>query len=549
MEKTSPYEALRAGFSWDIPPIFNIGVDVCDKWCGLGKGEDTALIHISPDMAVTRRYTFSSLRVLSNKLANLLLAHGIGPGRRVGILLPQCPETLVSHIAVYKVGGVALPLLTLFGEMALQFRLSDSRASAVITDMENLPKVLAVADKLEHLKQILVTDGNEKGCLNWDSGLEKASADFVPAPTRPDDPALIIYTSGTTGPPKGTLHGHRILPGILPGFEFFHNLFPKKDDLMYTPLDWAYIGGSYDALFPALHHGVCVLAFRPKKFDPERAVWAMGKHRVKNLMAVPTVLRLIKASVDNPKERHGVFLRSVTVGGEVLGDELCNWSPKALGAPINEHYGQTECDMVIGGCAAVTPPKKGYMGKAVPGHQVEIIDDGGNVLGPGQTGEIAVKRPDPVMFLEYLNQPEKTAEKFVGNWFKTGDYGQKDDQGNFRFEGRRDDIIESGGFRIGPGEIEECLMGHPAVSLVCVLGVDDKTRGQIVKAFIVPEKGTAADEGLKASIQEHVRHHLEAHAYPRQIQFLDQMPMTVSGKIKKEELRHLHQLQAAGKTE
>ena len=539
MLKGTTYEEICDIFQWKIPATFNVGVQVCDKWCQQGKGDEPALIHVDKDL-VARTFRFRDLKELSGRLANLLAAHGMGKGDRVGIFLPQCPETLISHIAVYKMGGVALPLLTLFGETAIEYRLSDSGASAVITNRQNLPKILSVKDRLEKLKLVVVTDGHEAGCMNWEKGLQKASPDFTPVVTGPDDPAVIIYTSGTTGQPKGTVHGHRILLGIAPGFSFFHNRFPQKNDRMYTPLDWAYIGGSYDAIFPSLYFGVCVLAFRPGKFDPEQTLRVMGKHRAKKLMAVPTVLRLMKGAVPNPRNKYQVSLRSVTVGGETLGDELYDWSRTSLGAEINEHYGQTECDMVVGGCHAVMGMRKGFIGKAAPGHTVEIIDEAGGIMKPGEIGEIAIKSPDPVMFLKYENRPKETAEKYLGHWFKTGDFGQKDDQGYFRFEGRRDDIIESGGFRIGPGEIEECLMTHEAVSLVCVLGVPDKTRGEVVKAYIVPQKGFALDERLENSIRDHVKTRLEAHAYPRKIQFLTEMPMTSSGKIRKDKLRQMN---------
>jgi acetyl-CoA synthetase len=362
---------------------------------------------------------------------------------------------------------------------------------------------------------------------------------FSPVVTKPDDPALIIYTSGTTGQPKGTLHGHRLLIGILPGFEYYHNLFPKKGDLVYTPLDWAYIGGSYDALFPALHHGVPVLSFRPPKFDPEKAFFMMEKYGVRNLMVVPTGLRIMMNNAKDVRSRYKINLRSVTAGGETLGEELYQWSRLALGVELNEQYGQTECDLVIGFSCQVMTIVHGAIGKAVPGHNVEILNPAGEVAAVNEVGEICVKRPDPVMFLEYWNNPQATADKFTGSWMKTGDLGRKDENGHFWFTGRADDLIESGGYRIGPGEIEECLMKHEAVALVCVLGVPDPVRGQIVKAFIVPKAGFEPDQALEESIRSHVKGKLEAHAYPRAIQFLIDMPMTKTGKILKNKLKEM----------
>ena len=539
------YAEIYDQFSWNIPEHYNIGVDVCDKWAH--EKDRLALIYLAPN-GKEQRYTFGDLKTRSNQLANTLMAHGIQKGDRIGILLPQCPETLISHIASYKLGAIAMPLLTLFGSLAIEYRLDNSGARAVITDRLNLHKILEIRERLPELELILVVDSDgQPGGIDFWGCLEKASPHFNPALTRADDPALIIYTSGTTGPPKGTLHAHRLLLGILPGFEFYHNLFPQKGDLVWTPLDWAYIGGSFDTLFPTLHHGYPVLAFRGKKFDPEEAFFLMAKYGVRNMMAVPTVLRLMMHALKNPKERYDLRLRSITAGGETLGAELYEWSRRALGVELNEQYGQTECDYVIGFCSAVMDVVPGAIGKAVPGHQVEIITDEGDIASAGELGEIAIRCPDPVMFIEYWGNPEATRKKFCGEWMRTGDYGTKDESGHFWFTGRQDDLIESGGYRIGPGEVEDCLMKHAAVKLVGVIGVPDEIRGEIVKAYIVLKDGFEPDARLQESIQQHVKSKLEAHAYPREVEFIRQMPMTKTGKILKQELREMHMQSAQPK--
>ena len=531
------YDEVCRNFKWDIPDTYNIGVDVCDKWAD-GKNR-LALIYVDADER-EQRFSFDDLKAQSNRLANALNAYGAEPGDRIGILLPQCPETLLSHIAVYKLGCIALPLLTLFGPMAIEYRLQDSAAKIVITNRENVSKITEIRDRLPDLKLVMVVEGgHQDGTIDFWKSVSQGSSTFEPVVTKPDDPALIIYTSGTTGQPKGTLHAHRLLLGILPGFEYYHNLFPQKGDLMYTPLDWAYIGGSYDALFPTLHHGVPMLAFRPPKFDPEKAFYMMEKYAVRNLMVVPTVLRIMMNKVKDVQRRFNINLRSVTAGGETLGSELYQWSRQELGVELNEQYGQTECDLVIGFCCEVMPIVQGAIGRAVPGHNVEIINPSGEVAATNEVGEICVQCPDPVMFLEYWNNPKATAEKFVGQWMKTGDLGRKDENGHFWFTGRADDLIESGGYRIGPGEIEECLMKHEAVALVCVLGVPDPVRGQIVKAFIVPKPGFEPNQALEDKIRNHVKGKLEAHAYPRAIQFLEEMPMTKTGKILKNKLKEM----------
>jgi len=538
MLKGRTYEEVYKNFTWEIPEYYNIGVDVCDKWAN--EKYRLALIYIDKD-GKDHKYTFWELKNLSNQLANTLRAKGVEKLERVGILLPPCPETLLAHIAIYKLGAIAVPLLPLFGPEAIEYRLENSESKVVITDNENVTKVLNIKDRLPNLQMIMVV--NSEGMDNVDDfwqSLEKGSRSFNPVLTKPEDPALIIYTSGTTGPPKGTLHGHQILLGILPGFEFYHNLFPKEGDLMWTPLDWAYIGGSYDALFPTLHHGIPMLAYRARKFDPEEAFYIMDKYGVRNLMAVPTVLRMMMHAVKNPKEKYNLRLRSITVGGETLGEELAEWSKNSFGVELNEQYGQTECDLVIGYCSEVMKIVHGSIGKAVPGHIVEVIDEKGEVVKPGELGEIAVKCPDPVMFLEYWKNEKATKERFIGDWMRTGDFGTKDENGYFRFTGREDDIIESGGFRIGPGEIEDCLMKHEAVALVGVIGVPDKLRGEIIKAFIMPKDGVKVDKVLEDNIKEYVKTKLEAQAYPREIEFVQEMPRTKSGKILRSELRKMH---------
>jgi acetyl-CoA synthetase len=533
------YDEVCRNFKWDMPEFYNIGVDVCDKWAG--DERRLALIYVDPQ-GREQKFTFRSLRNYSNQLANTLNAHDIQRTDRVGILLSQRPETLISHLAVYKLGAIAVQLLTLFGPEAVEYRLANSQARAVITDKDNVSKIYEIIEDLPHLNLVMVVDGGkDQKVMDFWSSIARADCNFTPVITRPDDPALIIYTSGTSGQPKGTLHGHRLLLGILPGFEFYHNLFPQAGDLMWTPLDWAYIGGSYDALFPTLHHGYPVLAYRPRKFDPEEAFYMMAKHGVRNLMAVPTVLRIMMHAVKNPRERFDIRLRSITAGGETLGQELSTWTREHFGVDINEQYGQTECDLVVGYCSAIMPIVPGAIGRAVPGHVVEIIDGEGQIAEPGELGEIAVKAPDPVMFLEYWQNPYATRDKFIGDWMRTGDYGRKDKDGNFWFSGRQDDIIESGGFRIGPGEVEDCLMKHPAVALVGVIGVADTVRGEIVKAFVLPQAGVTTNASLEQELKDHVKNRLEAHAYPRQIAFVEKMPRTSSGKILRSELRRMHE--------
>ncbi|MBA4333533.1 MAG: AMP-dependent synthetase, partial [Methylobacterium sp.] len=395
-------------------------------------------------------------------------------------LLPQRPETAIAHLAIYKLGAIALPLFTQFGPDALEHRLQHSGASLLITDGENLPKIEAIRDALPELRRLLVIGGH--GHPDLDAEMAKASDAFSPRETDAEDPALIIYTSGTTGKPKGALHAHRVLLGHLPGVQLPQEFFPQPGDLFWTPADWAWAGGLLDVLLPSLYFGVPVLASRARKFDPEAAFDLMARHRVRNAFLPPTALKLMR-QVANPR-RPGFAMRSVGTGGETLGADILAWGRDSFGVDLNEFYGQTEANLIVSNCAGLFPVVPGSMGRAVPGHKVAVISADGEILPAGEQGLIAVARPDPVMMLEYWHQPEATAAKFIGDWFVTGDTGARDEQGYFWFQGRDDDIISSGSYRIGPGDIEDCIIRHPAVLMVAVIGVPDPIRTEAIKAFV-----------------------------------------------------------------
>lgn len=530
------YEAVYKGFQWEIPQHYNIGVDICDKWAH--QKSRLALIYEREDGG-HEKYTFGELKTLSNRFANALTALGLQKSDRVGIFLSQSIETAITHIATYKIGGIAIPLFTLFGPDALEYRLCDSEAKCVVTDRSGFEKITKIWSVLPLLEHIIVVEGNGRGqTLDFWSIVDKGSDSFRPVKTAADDPALIIYTSGTTGQPKGALHAHRVLPGHLPGVEFPHNFFPKPGDCFWTPADWAWIGGLIDVLFPSWHHGIPVVAHRARKFDPEHAFYLMAKHNIRNLFLPPTALKIMR-QVKLPKNRHDYHIRSIGSGGETLGVELLEWGKETFGVYINEFYGQTEANLVVGNCAKLMKNRPGSMGKAIPGHVVEIVDDEGNVLPPDSTGNIAIRHPDPVIFLKYWKRPNATRNKYVGDWCITGDLAKKDSDGYFWFVGREDDIITSAGYRIGPGEIEDCLIRHPAVIMAGVVGKPDPVRTEIIKAFIVLKPGIKTDLSLQDELKNFVKDRLAAHEYPREIEFVDQLPMTATGKIIRKQLREL----------
>ena len=538
LKRDKTYDKVYNNFRWEIPEFYNIGVDICDKWAR--QRYRLALIYES-ETGQIEKYTFWDLKGLSNRLANGLKAAGVSPGDRVGILLPQCPETAISHIAAYKIGAIAIPLFTLFGTEALEYRLANSEAAAIVTDAVNLPKILEIQDKLPQLKTILVTAGDlPENVLDFWQVVQKGSSELKPLKTKADDPALIIYTSGTTGPPKGALHAHRTLLGHLPGVEFPHNFFPQDDDFFWTPADWAWIGGLIDVLFPSWHHGIPVLAHRAKKFDPEEAFYLISKHGIRNAFMPPTALKLMR-QVKDPRSRHQFKMRSIGSGGETLGEELLDWGREVMGLTINEFYGQTECNLIVGCCADIMDIRPGSMGRAIPGHTIEVIDKQGNPVKEGVIGEIAVKRPDPVMFLEYWQNPKATAKKFINDWLLTGDLAKKDEDGYLWFNSRTDDVITSAGYRIGPAEIEDCLLKHPAVAMVAVVGVPDELRTEIVKAFVVPKADVTPGPEIADNIKTFVKKRLAAHEYPREVEFVNELPMTATGKIMRRELKKLEE--------
>ena len=421
----------------------------------------------------------------------------------------------------------------LFGHEALLHRLGDSGAEAVVTDGERLERVAEVAASVG--AQVVVADERASPPQSDFWELVAGGADRLdPVQTRPDDPALIIYTSGTTGPPKGALHSHRVLIGHQPGFQLSHDFFPQEGDLVWTPADWAWIGGLINALLSSLFHGRPVVGAARGSFDPERSADLIVRHGVRNVFLPPTALKMMRnAGVSLPTGT----LRTVMSGGEVLGEEMLEWARAQLGVTVNEIYGQTEANYVVGNSSTAWPVRPGSMGRPYPGHDVEVLLPDGSAAPRGEVGEVAVRAADPVVFLGYWQQPEATAEKVPDEWLRTGDLARTDEEGYLWFQGRIDDVITSAGYRIGPEEVEQCLLKHPAVSLPAVIGVPDEVRGQSVKAFIQLVDGVTPNEELKREIQQFVRGRLAAYEYPRSIEFLAEIPLTVTGKVRRAELR------------
>ncbi|MCJ8149854.1 AMP-binding protein [Shinella sedimenti] len=533
------YEALYADFRWDIPDRFNIGTAVSNAWAARDP-DRVCLQHFLPD-AAPLSLTYGELAARSDALAAALRAEGVEKGDRVAILLPQGFETVIAHLAAYKIGAIALPLALLFGADALFFRLENAGAKAIITNNFGLERLQPIRRELPSLQLVIATDAAaDPTAKSFYDLVSRHTGPFDAVDSGPDDPAMMIYTSGTTGPPKGALHGHRVLLGHVPGFQMHHEFLPQPGDRIWTPADWAWAGGLLNVLLPALLLGVPVVSSPGQKFDPDMAYRIMQDMDVRNAFIPPTALRLMK-TVANPHAKYRLNLRTIGSAGESLGRETWEWVRDTLGITINEFYGQTECNIVLGSIGKLGVSRPGPIGKPVPGHTVAIIDANGAEVPRGTVGQVAVKRPDPVMFLGYWNNAGATADKFIGDWMTTGDLGHMDKAGYVTFFGRDDDVITSSGYRIGPSEIEDCLAGHPAVQLAAAVGKPDPVRTEIVKAYVMLRPDHAPSATLAADIRDWVKSRLSMHEYPREVEFVDALPLTTSGKV----IRHLLRKRAA----
>jgi acetyl-CoA synthetase len=432
---------------------------------------------------------------------------------------------------------ISTPMSILFGPGAIEYRLNNSGAAALITDSANYEKIKQVRANCPELKHVFVIDGQPEDTLNWWNEIDKASDEFTNVKTKSTDPAFINYTSGTTGLPKGTLAPHSSMIGHMAGFEFGYDFFPQEGDIIWSPADWAWLAGQMDILMVGWCAGVPVAASPKGGFDPEDVYRFMAQHKVRVTLLTPTMLKIMR-QVEDPLSRYDLKLRVIGSGSEAVGKELYHWAQGTLKVVLNEGFGQTELNGILGNNASVMPIKPGSLGRPMPGHtKVGIINDKGEELGPHKEGHIAAKKPHPMMLLEYWRDPKATEEKFIGDWMITGDLGHKDEDDYYWFHGRSDDVISSAGYRIGPGEIEDELLKHPAVGMSAAIGKPDPTRGEIVKAFIMLAPGYKPSGSLKEEIREFIKTHLSKHEYPKEIEFIDQMPLTPTGKIVRRELR------------
>jgi acetyl-CoA synthetase len=576
-DKTTPafppgYAALHAGFGWQVPEFFNMAQACCGRWAQEPDATKRIAVRAYSTGATSTFYTYAELQAQANRLSSVLHHLGVQRGDRVGIVLPQRFETAVAYMAVLQLGAVAMPLSMLFGPEALQYRLHDSEAVVAICDATSLEALNSVRDDCPLLRTVIGVGeaaATRSADLNYAAALAKAPQHFTTVDTRADEAAVLIYTSGTTGNPKGALIPHRALIGNLPGFVASHNWFgfngkdnQRSNAVFWSPADWAWTGGLMDALLPSLYFGRPIVAYNGR-FSPQTALELMRDCGVTHTFLFPTALKAMMKAYPGEGGARGKTVRqqfklkldAIMSAGEAVGDAVFGYCEQQLGVTPNEMFGQTEMNYIVGNSSRHWPAKGGSMGMGYPGHRVAVIDDAGNECAVGVPGDVALHRldvhghPDPIFFLGYWKNPTATAAKFTGDWCRTGDLAARDAQGYLWYQGRSDDVFKAAGYRIGPGEIENCLVKHPAVINAAVVPKPDAERGALVKAYVViaPDfiaacaGDTEAIDQLHAKLtvelQAHVKGQLAPYEYPKEIEFVDTLPMTTTGKVQRRVLR------------
>ena len=483
------------------------------------------------------KFTFDEVEKMSHGLASKLSSLGYKFGSYVAIHTGQHPDTAIAHMAICKIGGVAVTLSQLYGPETLKHAMNDCRVEVLITNKKEWEKIKEKKNNnFPFLKHVILREADEN--KNEISLLDAYNykSNFRPKFGSANDPALLMYTSGSTGKPKGILHGHRVLASYKPSINLFFNLSMKEENAVYwSPSDWAWVGGLLDMLFPAWMAGKTI-ATSEDRFNAEWAYKFIEKHKVTHTFLAPTAIKRM-AQIDNPRDKYDLSLKVICTGGEALASETLEWVENKLGVICNEFYGMTEVNHLVGNCSALYPRKAGSMGRVYPGHKVLLIDEKQNEVDTEKVGEIVTSSNSPTRFLGYLNNKNKEDEMQVGNYLRTNDLASKDAEGYFWYKGRSDDLIKSSGFRIGPAEVEDSLIAFHAVAEAAVIGKPDNDRGSIVKAFIKLHKDFNPSKELIEEIRSFVKENLASYKAPREIEFVDSFIMTSSGKINRRVLR------------
>ncbi len=538
ISKKDRYEELYKNFTWKVPKYYNFGFDVVDQWA-----EDRtklALISIDKTGEKPRYHTFYDLKVQSNQFANILKKLNIKKGERVLVILQSIPEWYIALIGMFKLGVIPMPGTVLLTSKDIEYRVNRSEASMILTDLDHADRVEAITSKCKTLKHLMLVDGKREGWLNFSDEMKTASRELTieqKDKTLSTDPMLIYFTSGTTGHPKMVLHTHSYPLGHEVTARFAQAL--TKCDLHWTVSETGWAKAAWGKLFGQMIVGAAIIQWEtPGRFDPDGLLRAMEKYGVTTFCAPPTVYRML---IQLDLSQYKLKLRHCMSAGEPLNPEVIRVWKNAFGLEIYDFYGQTETVCVLSNYPFM-PIKYGSVGKPTPGHDVRIVDDHGKELKPGETGNIALYLGDvrpPGLFKEYWKDEDIMKKSFRYNYYYTGDQGYKDEDGYFWFVGRDDDIIKSSGYRIGPFEVESALIEHPAVAECAVVGAEDPEgiRGIVVKAYVVLAKGYKPSDTLTKELQDHVKNITAPYKYPRIIEYMDELPKTISGKILRRELR------------
>src|SRR5438270_5439869 len=508
------YELVRAEHRWQVPAHYNIAVDVCDRH----PREKLAMIHEHFSGAV-REVSWGELQDLSNRFANLLAGHGVQRGDRVAVVLPPTPETAAVFFATWKLGALLLSMSVLYGDEGIRHRLGDSEPRVLVTDAANADRF---GDDVG-VQLIVLEEG----------AAADMSSDFEPVDTLADDPAQLYYTSGTTGMAKGIVHAHRY---ILAHEEFRYCHDVREGELFHGMGEWAWAAGICPLLGPWKMGAVQCVYQREGGFEPHKQLDFLSRHGVTNVFATPTAIRSMM-SISDARTRYPQKFRIVCSAGEPLNPEAIRWFREQYGVTVLDYYGLTESYPLCGNFPFMEV-REGSMGRPMPGWDVAILDEDERPVAPGERGEICLRaRTNPHYPLGYWRLPEESEQTFGGGWFHTKDAARADEDGYFWYEGRADDVIIAGGYRIGPFEVESACLEHPAVAEAAAVAFPDERRGNVVKAFVVLAAGHEPSEALAEEIKAFVREHHSAYAYPRLIEFVPDLPKTLTGKIRRIELR------------
>ena len=526
------YEAAYEGFEWEVPESFNVAEAVCGRWADAPDGKRRVALFYEGEGGSEETYSFWQMRREANRVSNALADAGVERGTRVGVVLPQRPENLFANLGVLQLGGIVVPLSVLYGSEGLRYRLAHSETEVVVVGQQRAELVEELRPDLDSLETVITVDAPDLGDATWADAVGSASPEFDAVDTAAEDSAYVIYTSGTTGEPKGAHHAHRKLLGYIPGWQMI-NEFPDESAVHYSPSGWAWVGGLFAVVWGAWFHGQPVVGYGGQ-FEPEEIYRILEKYGATHTLLTATMVRMLR-EVDHTD--YDLDVEVVPSGGEKVSRDVHRYVEEEWDAVVNEIYGQTECNFLVATNHELMEMNYDATGKPAPGHVVAVVDEEtGEELPPGEIGHIAVKRPDPSMLLDYWNQPELTEALFVGDWMLTGDAGSFDEEGYLHYEGRADDVIITAGYRVSPLEVEDTLREHEAVANAVVVGVDDEERGQVVKAFLKLDPDVEPSEALAEEVRTFVREREAAYKYPREVEFVEEFPTTVTGKVQRRKL-------------